>query len=100
MGSFWPQEGFLDQQHRGLRGFINLLQVRFSGIVVGHPGEQQLGEPENDRELIAQVVSEPLRRPRLFQWSHPIISLPPGVAERLSTTEQPPLSGPSCTLEF
>ncbi len=67
MGSIWPQQGFRDQLHRRLRGFVNLLQVRFSGIVVGHPGEQQLGESENDRELIAQIVSEPVRRLRLFQ---------------------------------
>ena len=69
MISLWPQQGFLHQQHRRLRSFVNLLQVRLSGIVVGHPDQQELGEPENDRELIAQVVSEPWRRLRLFQWS-------------------------------
>jgi hypothetical protein len=60
--SLRPQQGFRNQPHRRLRGLVNLLQVCLSGIVVGHPGEQQLGEPENDRELIAQVVAEPLRR--------------------------------------
>ena len=87
MKSLRPQQGFRDQQHRRLRGFVNLLQVRFSGIVVGHPGEQQLGESENDRELIAQVVSEPWWRQRWFQWSLPLRSLLPGAAERLCTSE-------------
>jgi hypothetical protein len=93
MKSLRPQQGFRDQQHRRLRGFVNLLQVRFSGIVVGHPGEQQLGESENDRELIAQVVSEPWWRQRWFQWSSlPVSSLPPGAAERLCTTAHAPRS--------
>ena len=62
MGSLGPQQRLLHQEHRRPRRLVNLLQVRFSGIVVSHAGEQQLGEPENDRKLIAQVVSEPWRR--------------------------------------
>ena len=82
------QQGLRHQQHGRPRGLVNLVHIRSSGVAVRQRTQQELAEPENDRELIGQVVSETTRRRPLFQWSLPPPTLRVHSPNRVCTNEQ------------